>query len=168
MDLIHLKGYFKGSSNTWDHPFDGVMQPDLGLCAFGGLISHLSRLMMMFCITKIFNHTKSKGCLRIDRQTLVNLEIFGNNADGFPSGKQLLKNWICHPLKDVEQINCRLNVVEELMAHSEFMLLIAQYLRKCPDLERLLGRVKASFQSSASLVLPLIGRKVLKHRVSLV
>ena len=84
------------------------------------------------------------------------------------SGKRLLKNWICHPLKDVEQINCRLNVVEELMAHSEFMLLIAQYLRKLPDFERLLGRVKAGFQSSASLVLPLIGRKVLKHRVSLV
>ncbi|KAF5945768.1 hypothetical protein HYC85_015996 [Camellia sinensis] len=180
-NLIQLKGYFKGSSNTWDHTFDGVMHHDLGLCALGGLISHLSRLMFDDVLRNgdIRPYQVYKGCLRMDGQTLVNLEIFGNNADGGPlgtlynylnncltsSGKRLLKNWICHPLKDVEQINCRLNVVEELMAHSEFMLLIAQYLRKLPDLERLLGRVKASFQSSASLVLPLIGRKVLKQRV---
>ncbi|KAI7978953.1 DNA mismatch repair protein MSH7 [Camellia lanceoleosa] len=42
----NMQGYFKGSSNTWDHTFDGVMQHDLGLCALGGLISHLSRLML--------------------------------------------------------------------------------------------------------------------------
>lgn len=27
-----------------------------------------------------------RGCLRMDGQTLVNLEIFNNNADGGPSG----------------------------------------------------------------------------------
>ncbi len=30
-----------------------------------------------------------RGCLRMDGQTLVNLEIFSNNADGGPSGKFL-------------------------------------------------------------------------------
>lgn len=58
-------------------------------------------------------------------------------------------------------------MVEELMTHPEVVLLIAQYLRKLPDLERLLGRVKASFQSSATLILPLFGIKVMKQRVSL-
>lgn len=57
-------------------------------------------------------------------------------------------------------------MVEYLVAHSESMLVIAQYLRKLPDLERMLGRIKASFQASASLVLPLIGKKLLKQRVS--
>lgn len=83
------------------------------------------------------------------------------------SGKRLLRNWICHPLKDVDSINKRLDVVEELISHSEIMLIIGQYLRKLPDLERLLGRVKASIQSSASLALPMIGKRVLKQRVSL-
>jgi DNA mismatch repair protein MSH6 len=83
------------------------------------------------------------------------------------SGKRLLRNWICHPLKDIDGINNRLNVVEDLMAHSEVMSHIAQYLRKLPDLERLLGRVKASVQSSASLLVPLFGKKILKQRVSL-
>lgn len=82
------------------------------------------------------------------------------------SGKRLLRNWICHPLNDVEKINLRLNVVEELMAHSELGLLIAQHLRKLPDLERLLGRIKATIRSSALLLLPLIGNKILKQRVS--
>lgn len=30
-----------------------------------------------------------RGCLKMDGQTLVNLEIFSNNADGGPSGKCL-------------------------------------------------------------------------------
>lgn len=33
------------------------------------------------------------GCLRIDGQTLVNLEIFSNNADGGSSGKFSLFNF---------------------------------------------------------------------------
>lgn len=82
------------------------------------------------------------------------------------SGKRLLRKWICHPLKCVEGINNRLNVVEDLMKQSEIMSIITQHLRKLPDIERMLGRVKASFQASASLVLPFIGKKVLKQRVS--
>lgn len=82
------------------------------------------------------------------------------------SGKRLLRKWICHPLKDVEEINHRLNVVEELMARSEVMVLAAQYLRKLPDLERFLGRIKSTVQSSALILLPLIGNKILKQRVS--
>lgn len=78
-----------------------------------------------------------------------------------------MRLWICHPLKDVEEINNRLNVVEELMAQSEVMALLGTtYLRKLPDLERLFGQIKATVQSSASLVLPLIRKKLQKRRVS--
>ncbi|XP_059638111.1 DNA mismatch repair protein MSH7 [Cornus florida] len=180
-NLIQSKGYFKKSCSAWNNALDGVMHHDLALCALGGLISHLSRLMLDDALHNgdILLYQVYRGCLRMDGQTFVNLEIFSNNADGGPagtlykfldncmtsSGKRLLRTWICHPLKDVEEINLRLNAVEELMTHSETMLLVAQYLRKLPDLERLLGRVKASIQSSASLLLPLIGKKVLKQRV---
>lgn len=44
--LIQLKGYFKGSSIAWNDALDSVMQPDVALCALGGLISHLSRMMV--------------------------------------------------------------------------------------------------------------------------
>ncbi|KAL3535766.1 hypothetical protein ACH5RR_004227 [Cinchona calisaya] len=180
-NFIQMKGYFKKSLNTWDHILEGIMHHDLALCALGGLTNHLSRLMLDDALRNgdVTLYQVYKGCLRMDGQTLVNLEIFNNNADGgqtgtlykyidncvTSSGKRLLRNWICHPLRDVEKINHRLDVVEELIAHSEVMLLLAQYLRKIPDLERLLGRVKASINSSAVLLLPLIGRKTLKKRV---
>ena len=83
------------------------------------------------------------------------------------SGKRLLRRWICHPLKDASAINNRLNVVEDLMSKSEIMLLVSQYLRRVPDLERLCGQIRASVQSSAILSLPLLGKKLLKQRVSL-
>ncbi|XP_027173583.1 DNA mismatch repair protein MSH7 [Coffea eugenioides] len=180
-NFIQLKGYFKESLNRWDHILEGIMHQDLALCALGGLTNHLSRMMLDDTLHNgdVNSYQLYKGCLRMDGQTLVNLEIFNNNADGAQagtlykyldncvtaSGKRLLRNWICHPLRDVEKINHRLDVVEELIAHSDIMLLVAQYLRKIPDLERLLGRVKASINSSAVLLLPLIGSKKLKQRV---
>lgn len=125
-NLIHLKGYFKGSGDSWDHALDGVMHHDLALCALGGLLGHLSRLKVSlfpypdFVVvftesmcecgvyeTNIFLPVSKQlddtlrngdilpyqvysGCLRMDGQTLVNLEIFSNNADGGTSGESLL------------------------------------------------------------------------------
>lgn len=37
-----------------------------------------------------------KGCLKMDGQTLLNLEIFSNSADGGPSGK-------CSPFLEFNQ-----------------------------------------------------------------
>ncbi|XP_075514538.1 LOW QUALITY PROTEIN: DNA mismatch repair protein MSH7 [Primulina tabacum] len=173
--------YFSGSCDSWHSVLDGVAQHNLALCALGGLINHLARLMLNDVIRNgdISSYEVYGGCLRMDGQTLVNLEIFSNNADGSnsgtlykylnncitSSGKRLLRNWICHPLKDVEKINYRLDVVEDLIANSEVVLQISQSLRKLPDLERLLGCIKSGIQSSALLLLPLIGSKILKKRV---
>lgn len=51
------------------------------------------------------------------------------------------------------------------MAQSDASSLV-QHLRKLPDLERLLGRIKSTVKSSALLMLPLIRSKILKQRVS--
>lgn len=81
------------------------------------------------------------------------------------SGKRLLRRWICHPLKDINEINDRLNVVEGLIKQQGVMSVMREYLCKLPDLERLLGRVKAAVGSSSTLFLPSIGEKILKQRV---
>ncbi|KAJ6407101.1 hypothetical protein OIU84_010586 [Salix udensis] len=179
-NLIQSKDYFKRSTNPWNCALDSIMHRDLSLCALGGLIGHLSRLMFDDILRNadILPYQVYKGCLRMDGQTLVNLEIFSNSANGgssgtlfnyldncmTSSGKRLLRNWICHPLKHAEGINNRLDVIENLMARSEIMLVTAQYLRKLPDLERMLGRIKVSFQASGSLALPLISKKLLKQQ----
>ncbi|KAG7626440.1 DNA mismatch repair protein MSH7 [Arabidopsis thaliana] len=180
-NIIESNGYFKGSSESWNCAVDGLNECDVALSALGELINHLSRLKLEDVLKHgdIFPYQVYRGCLRIDGQTMVNLEIFNNSCDGGPSGtlykyldncvsptgKRLLRNWICHPLKDVESINKRLDVVEEFTANSESMQITGQYLHKLPDLERLLGRIKSSVQSSASVLPALLGKKVLKQRV---
>ncbi|KAI4347142.1 hypothetical protein L6164_007984 [Bauhinia variegata] len=181
IDLIHSKKYFKGLSTSLDHVLNKVIHRDITLCALGGMISHLGRLMLDDLLQNgdIHPYQVYRGFLKMDGQTLVNLEVFSNNAEGGPSGtlykyldncmtscgKRLLRNWICHPLKDAEGINNRLDVVDGLIARPEVVSLIDQSLRKLPDLERLLGRIKTSLQSSDSLLVPLLGRKILKQRV---
>ncbi|KAJ9551139.1 hypothetical protein OSB04_015184 [Centaurea solstitialis] len=87
--VIQMKGYFKGSFNAWDRALDGVVHQDLALCALGGLTSHLSRLKLDDVLRNgsIRPYEVYKGCLRMDGQTMANLEIFSNSVDGGISGK---------------------------------------------------------------------------------
>lgn len=45
-DLVRLNGYFKMSSNSLDHTLNKVNHPEITMCALGGLINHLTRLMV--------------------------------------------------------------------------------------------------------------------------
>lgn len=83
------------------------------------------------------------------------------------SGKRLLRRWICHPLKDSEGINSRLNVVDAFAAQPEITVHIMETLSRQADLERLLGRVKSSVHSSISFLLPTIGTRLLRQLVRL-
>ncbi|XP_031505729.1 DNA mismatch repair protein MSH7 [Nymphaea colorata] len=179
--LIQTEDYFSGSTNLWSSALDGIVHQEVALSALGALLKHLSRFMLSDALRngELLPYEIYRNSLRMDGQTLVNLEIFNNNADGgtsgtlysyldhciTPFGKRLLRNWICHPLQNIEEINKRLNVVEEMMNHSEIMLLIEQHLCKLSDLERLLGHVKANSGSSSMLSFPFIGEKILKQRV---
>ncbi|WJX25836.1 DNA mismatch repair protein msh7, variant 2 [Trifolium repens] len=177
-DLIHSKGYFKGSSNSLDHVLTKVIHREITLSALGGLIGHLNRLMLDEILQNgdIYPYQVYKGCLKMDGPTYINLEIFGNSEDGgtlykyldncvTSSGKRLLRNWICCPLKDAEGINNRLDVVDHLIASPEIVSHIAQHLRKLPDLELLLGRTKSSLKVSSPILLPLLVKKILKQSV---
>ncbi|XP_010527197.1 PREDICTED: DNA mismatch repair protein MSH7 [Tarenaya hassleriana] len=178
-NMIQTNSYFRGSSESWNCVLDGLTNCDIALTALRRLISHLSRLKLEDVLKNgdILPYQVYRSCLRMDGQTMVNLEIFNNNFDGglsgtlykyldncvTPTGKRLLRRWICHPLKDVGSIKNRLDVVEEFLSNSEIMKVSGQYLQKIPDLERLLGRIKASVQSTASLLPALLGKKMLKQ-----
>nr|GMC58803.1 DNA mismatch repair protein MSH7 isoform X2 [Ipomoea batatas] len=138
----------------------GSISDDASCAALGSLLMQISAKEVIY---------DSRGLSKEAQKALKKYSLTGTLYKYLDncitsSGKRLLRSWICHPLKDVDTVNLRLNVVEELMTHSETMSFVAQYFRKLPDLERLLGRVKASNQSSAELLLPTIGRKLLKQR----
>ena len=93
--------------------------------------------------------------LALDEATRKNLELVRNLQDGSrhytlleildhtmtPMGARLLKNWIQHPLKDMDPIQERLSCVEIL--HGEQLLLqrLREDLKPVLDLERLTARV---------------------------
>ena len=56
-------------------------------------------------------------------------------------GSRLLKRWIALPLKDIEPINKRLDVVELFLKQPEIRENIEEHLRQIGDLERLISKV---------------------------
>ena len=92
----------------------------------------------------------------LDYQTIVNLEILETKFDPKNKeigslieflnkcctsfGKRLMKNWILNPLNDVDLINERLNVVDELIENEELITKIRTNLMKFPDIERLCNK----------------------------
>ena len=91
--------------------------------------------------------------VRLDKFTIRNLELIDSmGEDGksllsvidrtlSPMGARLLRRWVLFPLKDVEQINRRLNVVEHFFKDTEAREQLKQQLETIGDLERLVSKV---------------------------
>jgi DNA mismatch repair protein MSH6 len=47
--LVHSKGYFKASADSWLSALNYSVNQDAVICALGGLIGHLTRLMVYLC-----------------------------------------------------------------------------------------------------------------------
>ncbi len=91
--------------------------------------------------------------VRLDRFTTRNLELIDPlNEDGkslldvinrttSPMGARLLRRWILFPLKDVKQINDRLNVVKTFFKDCAGRELLQKHLETIGDMERLVSKV---------------------------
>ncbi len=67
-------------------------------------------------------------------------------------GARLLKNWICQPLKNVDEIMTRQNSVSELVSKSDVRLNLAELLDKIYDIQRLATRMSNSSASPKDFV----------------
>ncbi|TMW60695.1 hypothetical protein Poli38472_000737 [Pythium oligandrum] len=93
----------------------------------------------------------------LDSQTIQNLEILTNNYNGTRAGslidildktvtafgKRLFQEWVLKPLCKVADINERLDAVEELGQNQDAVMEVRDFLRRLPDVERLLSRIHA-------------------------
>jgi DNA mismatch repair protein MutS len=89
----------------------------------------------------------------LDKFTVKNLELFHSPYEGAgtlidimdrtisPMGGRLLKRWISFPLKDIQPINERLDVVEHLNKNNLFREEITGLIRLIGDIERLMSKV---------------------------
>lgn len=91
--------------------------------------------------------------LWMDRFTIRNLELLGTGQDDgrtllkvldntvSPMGARLLKRWIVFPLKDIIKINERLDLVEFFIKEVDNRNKIAQHIKLCGDIERLVSKI---------------------------
>ncbi len=89
----------------------------------------------------------------LDRFTIRNLElVYSNHETGIPlinildqtispMGARLLKKWVVLPLKSINAIEARLDMVDYFVQHQELSETISQHIRQVGDLERLISRV---------------------------
>jgi DNA mismatch repair protein MutS len=91
--------------------------------------------------------------LWMDRFTIRNLELLGTGINDGTNllkvldntvsamGARLLKRWIVFPLKDLQKINERLHTVEFLIQHTDMRQQLAQHIKLCGDVERLVSKI---------------------------
>ena len=126
------------------------------VCATGGLLEYLAQTQKrsLAQLNKIvFLHDKS--FMMLDNSTRRNLELTQRARDGKRQGSLLsvldktntamgartLKRWIEQPLQDSEQINARLDAVENLTESKAIRERLGAALQQARDLERLNGRL---------------------------
>src|SRR5690554_521844 len=132
----------------------GVDHLEEGIVAAGAALHYLSET----------RHTKLQHISRLsriaedeyvwmDRFTIRNLELYHSTQQNAvtlldvidktisPMGGRLLKRWMALPLKNVEKINRRLEVVSFLLENPAVLEKIQQYTKRINDLERLISKV---------------------------
>ncbi|KAK7206351.1 putative DNA mismatch repair protein Msh6 [Myxozyma melibiosi] len=158
--------YFPGANiddrSQWPEILQSIEEHPFALSALGGLLWYLKQLRIDKELVSLGNFTKydpvrTSSSLVLDGQSLQNLEIFANSYDGgdqgtlfrllnrciTPFGKRQLRNWLCHPLQDVDLINARLDAVDLLNSNYELQSVMEKGLSSLPDLERLVSRIHA-------------------------
>ena len=132
----------------------GVEELRKGLIAAGAILHYLKdtehpNLQHITSVQRI----DKEDFLWMDRFTIRNLELVYGNAEGnhtllsvldntvSPMGARLLKRWIIFPLKDILKINERLDLVEYLIKDPELRNSIAQKIKQCGDIERLVSKI---------------------------
>ncbi len=125
-----------------------------GIVASGSILHYLEetqhkKLQHITAITRI----AEDEYVWMDRFTIRNLELYHSNNQNAvtllsvidktisPMGGRLLKRWLALPLKKIEDIKKRHDVVEYLMENNELSEKIRNYIKKIGDLERLVSKV---------------------------
>jgi DNA mismatch repair protein MutS len=132
----------------------GVQNLSLAIIASGAILHYLditrhSRLKHITSLSRI----EEEHYVWLDRFTIRNLELFSPlNENGksliqvidktiSPMGSRLLKRWLALPLKEIEPVNDRLDVVEFFLKHPDAKENLEEHLRQVGDLERLVSKV---------------------------
>ncbi len=143
----------------------GIEHLSLAIMSCGAILHYLGetkhdRLQHITAVSRV----EEDQYVWLDRFTVRNLELFGSSHDNgkclidiidttvTPMGSRLLKRWLALPLKQLDLINERLEVVNYFGTHTSLQNdLIAQF-KEIGDLERLISKVAAGKINPRELV----------------
>ena len=143
----------------------GVEHLKNGIIASGAILQYLIMTLhtQIGHVTSLARIEEDKY-VRLDKFIVRSLELMGSMNDGgssllnvidktiSPMGARLLKRWLVFPLKDVQPINERLNVVEYFFRQPDFKELIEEQLHLIGDLERIISKVAVGRVSPREVV----------------
>lgn len=143
----------------------GVEHLKNGIIASGAILQYLvmTQHTQIGHITSLARIEEDKY-VRLDKFTVRSLELMGSMNDGgssllnvidktiSPMGARLLKRWLVFPLKDVQPIDERLDVVEYFFRNPDFKELIEEQLHLIGDLERIISKVAVGRVSPREVV----------------
>jgi DNA mismatch repair protein MutS len=134
----------------------GIETLEDGIVAAGAILYYLSetqhhKIKHISNIQRIFED----AYVWMDRFTIRNLELYiGSESNAItlfgvldktssPMGGRLLKRWLALPLKDINQIKKRQDVVAHLLHQPDDLNLFETQIKKISDIERLISKVAA-------------------------
>lgn len=143
----------------------GVEHMSLAIMSCGAILHYLGetkhdKLQHITAVSRV----EEDQYVWLDRFTVRNLELFGSGHDNgkclidiidttvTPMGSRLLKRWLALPLKQLDIINERLDVVEYFGVHSSLQSDLITQFKEIGDLERLISKVAAGKINPRELV----------------
>ena len=144
----------------------GVEELEYGIVAGGAAMYYLSetqhnKIEHIQSISRI----AEDNYVWMDRFTVKNLELYGGNSVNSvslldvidktisPMGGRLLKRWLALPLKDLDQIQQRHELVKFLIDNDAFSEIVTYQLKQISDIERLISKVATGKVSPREVIL---------------
>lgn len=132
----------------------GIEHLELGICAAGAILAYLE-LTKHSSLTHISHiaRIEEDRYVWLDRFTLRHLEIFTTNSEGgrtlvstvdrtkTPMGGRLLRRWLAMPLKELQPIQERHQIVDLFTKHLEPHYSLTAHLESIGDLERIASKI---------------------------
>jgi len=145
-----LTGHFKTNSLKGF----GIDELHEGVISCGAILYYLSETQhnKIQHITNI-QRIAEDAYVWMDRFTIRNLELYGSTNENAttlldvidktlsPMGGRLLKRWLALPLKDVDAINKRYDVVDYFKENQEILQNFQYQIKQISDLERLISKL---------------------------
>lgn len=143
----------------------GVEHLKSGIIASGAIMQYLelTQHTQIGHITAL-SRIEEDRYVRLDKFTVRSLELLSPMQEGgsslldvidrtvTPMGGRLLKRWIVFPLRDVQSITQRLDVVDYCFRKPDFRQLLSEQFHRIGDLERIISKVATGRVSPREVV----------------